>query len=238
MAPAGLLVVAEAISALAALAVFYFTLKPSRTSSIPYLLGIPAAFGLLSLAFISNLVGVVLSAIQASEGLIPSVLYLLLETYGLLFLALTYARRTRLKFIGESFSIELAIPSLVTVIVVAHALLFENVALSFTVPPTMELALRSVMALAAAYLVYETGRNWSLTRRAGEGAIIFAYALLFVEQVGFMTAMQWFPDVMMFLGYEGRIVGLLLLQGVCSVNVRKDDFTTIIKRLGLAAPAH
>jgi hypothetical protein len=234
----GLFVVAEAISALAAVAVFYSSLKPCKASSIPYLLGIPAAFGLLSLAFISNLIIVVFNATQLRGGVLLDAVYLLLETYGILFLALTYARRMRLKFIGESFSIELAIPGLITVIVVAHALLFENVALSFSVPPTMELALRSVMALAAAYLVYETSRNWSLTRRAGDGAIIFAYTLLLVEQVGFIMSMQWFPDVMTFVGYEGRIVGLLLLLGVSSVSVRKDDFTTVIKRLGLAAPAH
>jgi hypothetical protein len=167
-----------------------------------------------------------------------SVVYLLLETYGILFLALTYARRTRLKFIGESFSIELAIPGIVTVVVVLHALAFENIVNSLSVPPTMELSLRIVMALAAAYLVYETGRNWSLTRRAGEGAVIFAYAAFFVEQVGFMISMEWFPEVTTFLGYEGRVIGLLLLLGVCSVSVKKDDFTAIIKRLGLAGLAH
>ncbi len=232
-----LLVLAEAISTLTAVAAFYFTLKSCRASGILYLLGIPAALGLLALAFISNLI-IVVFANQLRGGLILSVLYFLLETYGILFLALTYARRTRLKFIGESFSIELAIPSLVTVVVVAHALTLENVALSSSVPPTMELSLRAIMALAAAYLVYETSRNWSLTRRAGEGAVIFAYTALFVEQVGFIMSMQWYPEVTTFLGYEGRIVGLLLLLGLCSISVRKDDFTAIIKRLGLAAPAH
>ena len=233
-----LVVAAEAISALTAAGVFYFTLRPCKASSIPYLLGIPAAFGLLTLAFISNLIIALFNANQLKGGIILSTVYFLLETYGILFLALTYARRTRLKFIGESFSIELAIPSLVTVVVVAYALLFENVAQYSSITPTMELALRTVMALAAAYLVYETSRNWSLTRRAGEGAIIFAYAAFFVEQVGFMMSMQWFPDVTTFVGYEGRIIGLLLVLGVCSVSVKKDDFTTIIKRLGLAAPAH
>jgi hypothetical protein len=233
----GLFIVAEAISALAAVAVFYFTLKPCRGSSIPYLLGIPAGFGLLSLAFISNLIIVTLSATQFKGGLLLDAVYFLLETYGILFLALTYARRTRLKFVGESFSIELAIPGLVTLIVVAQALLFENLAETLSVPPTMELSLRAVMAVGAAYLVYETSRNWSLTRRAGEGAIIFAYALLFVEQVGFMMSMKWFPEVMTFLGYEGRIIGLLLVIALSSVNVGKDDLT-IIKRLGLAAQAH
>jgi hypothetical protein len=233
-----LFVLAEVISALTAVAIFYFTMKSCKASSIPHLLGIPAAFGLLALAFISNLTIVLFNATQLRGGLLLSVVYFLLETYGILLLALTYARRTRLRFIGESFSVELAIPGLVTVAVVVHALFFENVALSFSVPPTMELSLRAIMALAALYLVYETSRNWRLTRRAGDGAVIFAYTALFVEQVGFMMSTQWFPDVTTFLGYEGRIVGLLLLLGVCSVDVKKDDFAKVIKRLGLAAQAH
>jgi hypothetical protein len=233
-----LVVLVEAISALVSFWVFYFTLKACKASSIPYLLGIPAAFGLLTLAFVANLITVAVNANQVKGGLILNVMYFLLDTYGILFLALTYARRTRLKLIGESFSIELAIPGLITIVIVAHALIFENVALAFSVPPTMELSLRAVMALSGAYLVYETSRNWRMTRRAGEGAIVFAYAALFVEQVGFMMSMQWFPDVMTFLGYEGRIVGLLLLLGVCSVGIKKDDFAQLIKRLGLSAPAH
>lgn len=233
-----LVAAAEGISAITAIFVCYWALKACKAEGIPYLLGIPAAFGLLAAAFVANLFAVTLGENLVSGGFIASVVFLLLETYGVLFLALTYARRTRLKFIGESFSIELAIPGLVTVAVVLHALFFENVAISLSVPPTLDLSLRTVMALAAAYLVYEASRNWSLTRRVGEGAIIFAYAALFVEQVGFMMSMELFPDVTTFLGYEGRIIGLLLALGVCSVSVRKGDFTTVIKRLGLAAPAH
>jgi len=233
-----LVVLVEAISALISLLVFYFTLKACKASSIPHLLGIPAAFGLLTLAYATNLIIVAFNANEVKGGLILSVIYFFLETYGILFVALTYARRTRLKFIGESFSIELAIPGLITIVILAHALIFENVALFYSIPPTMELLLRAVMALAAAYLIYETSRNWRLTRRAGEGVVIFAYAALFVEQVGFMMSMQWFPDVMTFLGYEGRIIGLLLLLGVCSVDVKKDDFAKVIKRLGLSAQAH
>ena len=233
-----LFALAEFISALTAAAIVYFTLKSCKASSIPYLLGIPAAFGLLALAFITNSIIALINATQLKGGLLLSVVYFLLETYGILLLALTYARRTRLKLIGESFSIELAIPGLVTVAVVAHALAFENVALSYSIPPTMELSLRSVIAFAELYLVYETSRNWSLTRRAGDAAVIFAYAALLVEQVGFILSMQWFPDVMTFLGYEGRIIGLLLLLGVCSVGVKKDDFAKVIKRLGLAVQAH
>jgi hypothetical protein len=50
-----LVAAAEAISAIAAIYIFYSTLKACRASSIPYLLGIPAAFGLLTLAFIADL---------------------------------------------------------------------------------------------------------------------------------------------------------------------------------------
>jgi hypothetical protein len=233
-----LVVTVEAISTLISFWVFYFTLKACKASSIRHLLGIPTAFGLLTLAYAANLIIGAFNANQVKGGLLLSAVYFFLETYGTLFLALTYARRTRLKFIGESFSIELAIPSLITIVIVAYALIFENVALSFSVPPTMELSLRAVMAVAAVYLVYETSRNWSLTRRAGGGVIVFAYGALFVEQVGFMMSMQWFPDVTTFLGYEGRIVGLLLLLGVCSVDVKKDDFAKVIKRLGLSGQAH
>jgi hypothetical protein len=225
---------AEAISALTAVAVFYATQKSFRASGIPYLLGIPAAFGLLALAFILNLVTVLINAGEVRGGLILSVASFLLETYGILFLALTYARRTRLRFIGESFSIELAVPALVTIVVVTHALVFEEVALSFSAPPTMELSLRLVMVFALAYLIYET----RLSHRAGGLAVIFAYAALLFEQVGFIMSSEWFPDVTTFIGYEGRIIGLLILLGICIVDVRSDDFTTVIKRLGLAAQAH
>jgi len=233
-----LVVIAEAMSALIAFSVFYSTLIVCRAQRIPYLLGVPAAFGLLTVAFLANLLAVDFGTRLGSGGLMLSVIYLLLETYGVLFLAFTYARRTRLKLIGESFSIELAIPGFVTVVVVIHAITFENIAFSYTAPPTMEISLRIVMALAAAYLTYEAARNWNLTRRAGEGAIIFAYAAMFVEQVGFVMSMWFFPDVATFLGYEGRFVALLLLTGLCWVRVGKGDFTTVIKRLGLAALAH
>ena len=233
-----LYVVAEAISALAAVAVFYYTWKPLKASGVPYMLGIPAGFGLLALAFLINLVTVVINAYQVRGGLILSVIYFLLETYGILFLAMTYARRTRLKFIGESFSIELAIPALITVIVVAHALIFEDVALYFSAPPTMQFYLRVVMALALIYLVYETSRDWKLAHRSVEVPVIFAYTALLFEQIGFIMSIQWFPDVTTFIGYEGRILGLLLLLGISVVNVKRNDFATIIKRLGLAAPTH
>jgi hypothetical protein len=233
-----LLIVAEATSALISAAVFYFALNSFRVSGVQYLLGIPAAFGLLTLAFISKLIIVLVNATELKWGILLGVVYFLLETYGFLFLALTYARRMRLKFIGESFAIELAIPGLITLTVVVHALFFENLAQSFYVTPTMELSLRFVMLVTAAYLTYEAWRNWSLTRRAGEGAVIFAYASLFFSQVGFIVGSGWFPEVATFVGYEGRIVGLLLLLGLCSVSVKKRDYTTIEKRLGLAAPAH
>jgi len=94
------------------------------------------------------------------------------------------------------------------------------------------------MALALVYLVYETSRDWKLAHRSAEVCGIFAYTALLFEQVGFIMSIQWFPDVTTFIGYEGRILGLLLLLGISVVNVKRNDFATIIKRLGLAAPTH
>ena len=87
-----LLVVAGAISVLFAAGIFYLTLKPCKTSGISYLVGVPASFSLLTLSFIMNLCTTVLNSTQLLAGPILNVLYLLLETYGFLFLALTYAR--------------------------------------------------------------------------------------------------------------------------------------------------
>jgi len=227
---------AEAISAVAALALVYSTLKPCRASSVPYLLGVPAGFGLMTIAFLANVVFYV--ADPPSGGLLLGAVFLLMQTYGILFLALTYARRTRLKFIGESVSIEFAIPSLITIVVVSNVLLSgSTTTFPNAVPQSMGLSLRVVMALAALYLLYETGRNWSLTKRASEGFVIGGFALLFIEQLGFIFV-AILGELAAFVGYEGRIIGLLILIAATYVGIRKGDFTTGLKRLGLTAPAH
>jgi hypothetical protein len=235
-----LIVPVEAISAFAAASLFYLTLKPCKASGISYLLGVPAGFGLLALAFIANTLCSVVITKPSPEGLLVTVVYFLMQTYGMLFLALTYARRTRLKFVGGSVSIELAIPTLITIAVVAYAVAYDRLQLQITttIPTSMVISLRFVAALASAYLVYETSRNWSLTRRASEGIVIFGYAALLVEEVGFLLASQGFGDVATFLAYEGRFLGLFILIAITSFGIKRGDFATVLRRLGLTALAH
>ncbi len=235
-----LLVVAGAISVLFAAGIFYLTLKPCKTSGISYLVGVPASFSLLTLSFIMNLCTTVLNSTQLLAGPILNVLYLLLETYGFLFLALTYARGTWARLIGKSslteLAIELTLPTLITIAVIFQALGFENLTLSQYVSQTIAPLLRTAMTFAVAYLVYETSRNREMTRK--REVIILAYATFLIEQAGFIMSTQWLPGIMIFLGYAGRISGLLLILGLCSVGVRKNDLGTIIRRLGLSVPKH
>jgi hypothetical protein len=94
------------------------------------------------------------------------------------------------------------------------------------------------MAVAALYLVYETERNWSLTKRGSEGVVVIGFALLLVEQIGFMMAVWNFRDVATFTGYEGRILGLIVLNLVTHASLRTGDTSSVLKRLGLVAAAH
>jgi hypothetical protein len=236
--PSGLVVVVEILSTLATLTLVFSTLKPCRESGISYLLGVPAGFGLLTIAFATNAFLNITQLVLPASGLILGVVFLLTQTYGLIFLGLTYARKTRLKFIGESVSVELAIPTAVTIAVLAYSLTYDRSGSVNAVPLSVSLPLRAVMALAAFYIVYETGRNWGLTRRASEGFVTVGFLLLLVEQIGFMLAEGNFGDVAIFLGYEGRIVGLFVLVAVTFVGIKKGDFTNLLKRLGLEAPAH
>jgi hypothetical protein len=222
----------ELISALVAATLFQTTLKPCRESSVSYLLGIPAGFGLMTIAFATNTLE------SVSGGLILDAIFLLMQTYGLLFIALTYARRTRLKFVGESVSIELAIPSAVTVLALGYVFVYENPSSLSAVPFGMNFTLRTVMVLASLYLVYETARNWTLTRKADQGFVTIGYGFLIIEQVGFLLQAQRFGDVAALLGYEGRIAGLFVLLAVTHLAINKEDPTTILRRLGLTALAH
>jgi hypothetical protein len=196
------------------------------------LLGIPAGFGLMTLAFVANAFELF------GSGLILDAIFLLIQTYGLLFIALTYARRTRLKFVGESVSIELAIPCIVTVFVLGYALAYDNLAALNAPPFSMTMSLRVVMTLATVYLVYETARNWTLTQKASEGFVTIGYGLLVIEQLGFLLQAAQFGDVAVLLAYEGRIAGLFVLLAVTHLAIRKGDSTTILRRLGLTALAH
>lgn len=226
------IIVVQLISTLTAASLFYSTYKPCKESSVPYLLGIPAGFGLLAVAFAASTVGLV------EGGLILDVIFLLIQTYGLLFIALIYARRTRLKYVGESISIELAIPITVTVLVLGYALFSGNLDALNTVPLSMNLSLRTVMALAALYLVYETARNWKFTKKASGGFVTIAYAFLFVGQLGFLLHAEQFGDAALLLAYEGQLLGLLILLGSTHLAINISDPALILRRLGLTALAH
>jgi hypothetical protein len=222
----------DLISALIAASLFQSTLKPCRHSNVSYLMGIPAGFGLLTIAFVASTLEFF------GGGLILDAIFLLVQTYGLLFIALTYARRTRLRFLGESVSIELAIPSIVTVLVLGYVLIYENPSSLIIVPLSMNLSLRTVMVLASLYLVYETVRNWTMTQRASEGFVTIGYGFLVVEQLGFLLQAGQVGDVAILLGYEGRIVGLFVLLAVTHLAMKGADPTIILRRLGLTALAH
>ena len=227
-----LILAVDLISALVAASLSHSTLRPCRESKVSYLLGIPAGFGLITLAFVAN------AFESIGGGLVLDAISLLIQTYGVLFVALTYARRTCLKFVGESVSIELAIPSIVTVVVVGYALGFEKLTSLNVAPLSMNLSLRAVMMLATIYLVYETARNWSLTQKAGEGFVTIGYGLLAIEQFGFLLQAGQFGDVGLLLAYEGRMVGLFVLIAVTHLAIKKTDPTMILRRLGLTALAH
>ena len=227
-----ILLALELISALVAASLFQSTLKPCRDSGVAYLMGIPAGFGLLTIAFVASTLEFF------GGGLILDAIFLLVQTYGLLFIALTYARRTRLRFVGESVSIELAIPSIVTVLVLGYVLVYENPSSLPTVPLSMNVTLRGVMLLASLYLVYETARNWTLSQRASIGFVTIGYAFLVVEQLGFLLQAGGAGDMGVLLGFEGRIVGLFVLLAVTHIAIKGGDPTAILRRLGLTALAH
>jgi hypothetical protein len=230
--PSPLIPAVELLSVLVAVSLFHVTLKPCRESNVPYLLGIPAGFGLMTIAFAANTLEFI------GGGLILDAIFLLIQTYGLLFIALTYARRTRLKVVGESVSIELAIPTALTAVVLGYVLVYGNSGSLEVVPLSMNLSLRGVMAIAAFYLVYETARNWAMTQKASEGFVTIGYGLLVIEQFGFLLQAGKLGDVAVLLAYEGRIGGLFVLLAVTHLAIKKSDPTLILRRLGLTALAH
>jgi len=226
---------AEIVSAAAALILVYSTLRPCKLSGIQYLLGVPAGFALIAVGFITGIPNLATDTNVISIRLISGITSLLTQTYGLLFIALTYARKTRLRILGESIILEIAIPAIITIGAVTFVLISDpttGAAIS-----TLETPLRTVMALCALYVFYETERNWSFTQKASEGIVAVAFGFLFVEQVGFLLSSVGFGDVAMFLGYEGRILGLTILIALTVFGIKKADFA-VLKRLGLAALAH
>ena len=235
MAPNLIIVLIELLSALASGALIVGTLKPCRASGVPYLLAIPVGFALITISFIMRLISSFTADLPGLE-LILGTIYLLFLTYGFLFLAFTYARRTRLRVIGESRLLEIVTGILVTFIVV------EAFVTQYTAPTlirtNVELFLRPVIAVSLLYLIYETSRNWMLTKRASEGFVVMGFAFLLLGQIGSILAAVDMGPVATFLGYEGRILGLFVLIAITYVGIRKGDSFMVLKRLGLAAPAH
>jgi len=226
---------AEILSAIAALTLVYSTLEPCKSSGIQYLLGVPAGFALIAIGFITGIPYLAAGSSPPSIMLVTGVISLLTQTYGLLFISLTYARKTRLRILGESIILEIAIPVLVTIGAVTFAIISGPT--TGAAVPTLETTLRLVMAICTLYVLYETERNWSFTQRASEGFVTVAFGFLFVEQVGFLLASFDFGDVAVFLGYEGRILGLAILVALTVLGMKKAD-VNVLKRLGLTALAH
>jgi hypothetical protein len=226
------------LSVLATLALVILTTKPCRASGVPYMVGIPAGFGLMMVAFAAQTIMPLL--IQGSSMLASPVeaVWLLTQTYGVLFLAFVYARRTRLRLLGESTSADLFLAALVTVAFLGVVILARAYGMVDAAPLLGEFLLRWVIVAASIYLVYETLRNWWLTQKASQGIVTIGFAFFVIEQLGFVLALANFGSVANFIAYEGRILGLFVLNAILIVRIKKDDPVAVMKRLGLVAPVH
>jgi hypothetical protein len=107
-----------------------------------------------------------------------------------------------------------------------------------SIPLGSQLLARIVVICAILYVVYETGRNWSLTHKASEGFVSIAFVFFLAEQLGFALSLANFGDAATFLGYEGRVLGIFILNAILYLGVKPGDFVTALKRIGLTAPAH
>ena len=226
------------LSVLATAALVILTIKPCRASGVPYLLAIPAGFGLMTVAFAIQTVQPVLVAGSPSLESPLEAAWLLTQTYGVLFLAFAYARRTWLRLLGESTSFDLLVAVLTALVFLGVILLTRAYGTVDAALINGELFLRAIIMAGAIYLVYETFRNWSLTQRASQGIVTIGYALFIIEQLGFILALANFGAVAVFLAYEGRMVALFLLNAVLIVGVKRDDSIAAMRRLGLSGPAH
>jgi len=226
------------LSFLATTALVILTIKPCRASGVPYLLAIPAGFGLMTIAFATQTLQPFL--VSGSSSLESSVeaAWLLTQTYGVLFLAFAYARRTWLRLLGESTTFELLVAVLIALVFLGVTLLTRAYGTIDVALINGQLFLRGIIMAGSIYLVYETLRNWSLTQRASQGIVTIGFALFIVEQLGFILALGNFGSVATFLAYEGRMVALFLLNAVLIVGLKKDDTVAAMKRLGLGGPAH
>jgi len=229
------LVAANLLSACATGTLVISTTRPCKLSNVPYLLGIPAGFGLITCGYLAETIA---SVGIPNTGFFLNFIYLITQTYGLLFLGFTYARRTRLRLIGESTPIELAVAVLVTLILFVPVFASPVSVSPDRLPVGIELFLRTIAVLLTCYLIYETARNWTFSQKAVEGYVVIGFVLLIVGHIGFILAALGMGIIAVFLGYEGRLVGLFMLNAVVLVGVKKDDFMMMLKRLGLAAMAH
>lgn len=226
------------LSVLATAALVVLTIKPCRASGVPYLLAIPGGFSLMTVAFAVQAIQPFLVSSSPLLGSPVEAVWLLMETYGVLFLAFAYARRTRLRLLGASTLADILVAVLVTLVflvVIFSTLAFGPVDAAST---NGEFFLRAVIIAATIYLVYETLRNWKLTQKASQGIVTIGFAFVLVAQVGFVLTLGNLGSVATFLAYEGRLMSLFLLNSVVLVGVKKNDPVAVIRRLGLAAPAH
>ena len=226
------------LSVLATAALVILTAKPCRASGVPYLLAIPAGFGLMTVAFAVQAFEPFLVSFSQLLGSPVEAVWLLTQAYGALFLALAYARRTRFPLLGGSTSAALLTAALITLAFLGITFLTSIAGAVNVASPDGELFLRLVIVAAAVYLTYETARNWGLTQKASQGIVTIGFIFFFIEQLGFIFAMWNLGSVAVFLAYEGRIMGLLLLNAVLIVGIKKDDSVAVLRRLGLGAPAH
>jgi hypothetical protein len=232
-----LLTAVNLLSVVAAASLVVLTLKPCRASSVPYLLAIPVGFSLITVDFLIQLLEPFLVSDSPVLGLPVTGVSLLIRMYGTLFLVFAYARRTRFPLLGESTTAAPLAAALITLAFFGS--MFATTALTAeSVPVVAELFLRIVIIAATVYLIYETLRNYNLTHRASQGFVTIGFAFFLVEQLGFTLALGYVGAVATFLAYEGRTLGLLVLNAVLIVGVKKDDLVMVMKRLGLAAPAH
>ena len=226
------------LSVLATADLVILTIKPCRASRVPYLLAIPAGFGLMTVAYFVQALQPFLVSSSPLLGSPVEAVWLLIETYGVLFLAFAYARRTRLLLLGESVTADLLIAGLVTLVFLVVIFATQVFGAVDAASTNGEFFLRGIITAASIYLVYETLRNWRLTQKASQGIVTIGFAFFLVAQVGFILALGNLGSVAIFLAYEGRLMSLFLLNTILIVGVKNDDPVAVMRRLGLGAPVH
>jgi hypothetical protein len=233
----GLLESVNVLSVLATAALVILTAKPCRASSVPYLLAIPAGFGLMTVAFaVQSIMPILVQGLPTLASV--EAVWLLIQTYGVLFLAFAYARRTRVRLLGESTTVDVLVGVLVTLVFLAVIFVAGSYGMVDVALLGGGFFLRGVIMVASIYLVYETLRNWWFTQKASQGIVTIGFVFFLIEQLGFTLAMSNLGSVAVFLAYEGRIMGLFVLNAILIVRIRKDDPIIAMRRLGLVAPVH